>query len=97
MKEDIKREDLFVRVGEIEPASWIIEGIALNVPVGLGEPVFGNFDGELSKALFAIPAVKGVAFGAGFAVAGFYQTPDGAVVEFVTYKDGPSPWSSASA
>ena len=33
-------------------------------------------------------------FDAGFAVAGFYQTPDGAVIEFVTYKDGPSPWSS---
>lgn len=36
-------------------------------------------------------------FDAGFAVAGFYQTPDGAVVEFVTYKDGPSPWSSPNA
>ena len=32
-------------------------------------------------------------FDAGFAVAGFYQTSDGAVVEFVTYKDGPSPWA----
>ena len=32
-------------------------------------------------------------FDAGFAVAGFYKTPDGAMVEFVTYKDGPSPWS----
>ncbi len=32
-------------------------------------------------------------FDAGFAVAGFYQTHDGAVIEFVTYKDGPSPWS----
>ena len=48
----------------------IIEGVALNVPVGLGEPVFANFDGELSRALFAIPAVKGVEVGAGFAVAG---------------------------
>ncbi|MFC1915448.1 chorismate synthase [Chloroflexota bacterium] len=48
----------------------IIEGVALNVPVGLGEPIFGNLDGELAKALFAIPAVKGVEFGAGFAVAG---------------------------
>jgi hypothetical protein len=36
-------------------------------------------------------------FDAGFAVAGFYQTPDGAVVEFVTYKDGPSPWSHGRA
>jgi chorismate synthase len=54
---------------EKDSLGGIIEGIALNVPVGLGEPVFDNFDGELAKALFAIPAVKGVEFGAGFAVA----------------------------
>ncbi len=48
----------------------IIEGIARNVPAGLGEPVFDNLDGELAKALLAIPAVKGVEFGAGFSVAG---------------------------
>jgi chorismate synthase len=48
----------------------IIEGIALNVPVGLGEPVFDTLDGDLAKALLAIPAVKGVEFGAGFAAAG---------------------------
>jgi chorismate synthase len=47
----------------------IIEGIALNVPVGLGEPVFDRLDGDLAKALLAIPAVKGVEFGAGFASA----------------------------
>ena len=46
----------------------IIEGIALNVPAGLGEPVFGTLEGDLAKALFAIPAVKGVEFGAGFLV-----------------------------
>jgi len=48
----------------------IIEGIALNVPVGLGEPVFDTLDGELAKAMLAIPAVKGVEFGAGFSAAG---------------------------
>ena len=47
----------------------IIEAIALNVPGGLGEPVFGTLEGELAKALFAIPAIKGVEFGAGFGVA----------------------------
>jgi chorismate synthase len=47
----------------------IIEGIALNVPAGLGEPVFDTLEGDLAKALFAIPAVKGVEFGAGFNVA----------------------------
>ncbi len=48
----------------------IIEGIARHVPVGLGEPVFDTLDGELAKALFAIPAVKGVEFGSGFSAAG---------------------------
>jgi len=48
----------------------IIEGVALNVPAGLGEPVFDTLDGDLAKALLAIPAVKGVEFGSGFAAAG---------------------------
>jgi len=47
----------------------VVEGIALNVPVGLGEPVFDTLEGELAKALFAIPAVKGVEFGSGFEAA----------------------------
>ena len=73
---------------EKDSLGGVIEGIALNVPVGLGEPVFDNFDGELAKALFAIPAVKGVEFGAGFAVAGMkgsenndlYDIKDGKIV-----------------
>ncbi len=39
------------------------------MPVGLGEPVFDTLEGELAKALFAIPAVKGVEFGSGFSAA----------------------------
>jgi chorismate synthase len=48
----------------------IIEGIALNLPAGLGEPVFDTLEGDLSKALFAIPAIKGVEFGSGFSASG---------------------------
>ena len=48
----------------------VIEGIACNLPVGLGEPVFDTLDGELARALLAIPAVKGVEFGSGFSAAG---------------------------
>ena len=47
----------------------VVEGIALNVPSGIGEPVMDTIEGELAKAIFAIPAVKGVEFGAGFGVA----------------------------
>jgi len=46
----------------------VIEGLAVNVPAGLGEPVFESLDSELAKSLFSIPAVKGVEFGAGFGV-----------------------------
>lgn len=46
----------------------VVEGVAVNLPVGLGEPFFDTLDGELAKVLFSIPAVKGVAFGAGFGV-----------------------------
>ena len=55
---------------EGDSVGGIIEGVALNVPVGLGEPVFDTLDGDLAKALFAIPAVKGVEFGSGFSAAG---------------------------
>ena len=40
--------------------------VASNVPVGLGEPVFGKLDAELAAALMGINAVKGVEFGTGF-------------------------------
>jgi len=54
---------------EGDSVGGIIEGTALKVPAGLGEPVFGTLEGELAKALFAIPAVKGVEFGSGFSAA----------------------------
>ncbi len=45
----------------------IVECVALNIPVGVGEPLFDDLDADLAKAVFAVPAVKGVEFGAGFA------------------------------
>ena len=51
---------------EGDSVGGIIEGLAFNVPVGLGEPIFDTLEGDLAKAMFAIPAVKGVEFGSGF-------------------------------
>lgn len=65
-----KMNQLIEQVGKMgDSVGGIIEGLALNVPAGLGEPYFDTLEGELAKALFAIPAVKGVEFGAGFSVA----------------------------
>ncbi len=40
---------------------------AKNVPVGLGEPVYGKLDAEIALAMMSINASKGVEIGAGFA------------------------------
>ena len=40
--------------------------VARNMPVGLGEPVFGKLDADLAAAMVGINAVKGVEIGTGF-------------------------------
>ncbi|MEM8606303.1 MAG: chorismate synthase [Myxococcota bacterium] len=47
----------------------VAEIVARNVPAGLGEPVFDKLKADLAKALFSLPAVMGVEYGAGFRVA----------------------------
>ena len=48
----------------------VIACVVEGMPAGLGAPDFGcNVEGIFSQYLFAVPAVKGVAFGAGFALA----------------------------
>ena len=47
----------------------IVECRASSVPAGLGEPFFDSLESLISHAVFAVPAVKGIEFGAGFAAA----------------------------
>jgi len=44
----------------------IIECVAKNVPIGLGEPIFDKLDAELAKATMSINATKGFEIGSGF-------------------------------
>ena len=44
----------------------VVECAVLGAPAGLGDPMFGGMENRIAAALFGIPAVKGVEFGAGF-------------------------------
>lgn len=46
----------------------ITETAVFGLPAGLGEPWFDSMESVLSHFLFSIPGIKGVEFGAGFAV-----------------------------
>jgi chorismate synthase len=60
-----------------DSSGGVVEVVALGVPPGVGEPVFGKLDAELGRML-GIGAVKGVEVGAGFAVKDMtgYQSND---------------------
>ncbi len=52
-----------------ESLGGVVECLVLGVPEGVGEPLFDSLDGDLAKAVFTVPAVKGVEFGGGFGLA----------------------------
>ena len=47
----------------------ICEIVALNVPAGLGKPIYNKLEAELGSAILGINAVKGIEFGSGFELA----------------------------
>lgn len=47
----------------------VLETMVSGLPAGVGEPWFDTLESMLAHALFSIPAVKGVEFGDGFALA----------------------------
>ncbi len=44
----------------------LVECIVTGLPIGLGEPFFDSVESVISHAVFSIPAVKGIEYGAGF-------------------------------
>ena len=54
---------------EGDSCGGVIECVAENTPIGLGEPVIDTLEGDIAKSMFAIPAVRAIEFGAGFEAA----------------------------
>ena len=53
----------------LDSVGGVLETVVLGLEAGLGEPWFDAVESELAHLLFAVPGVKGVEFGAGFAIA----------------------------
>ena len=61
---------------EGDSVGGVVECAVIGVPAGLGDPMFGGMENRIAAAVFGIPAVKGVEFGAGFAAAGMRGSED---------------------
>ena len=56
-------------MAEGDSVGGVVECVCTNVPPGLGEPFFDSLESEIAHLAFAIPGVRGIEFGDGFAAA----------------------------
>ncbi len=70
--ENKMKNEILAAAEKGDSVGGILETAVCGLPAGVGEPWFDTLEGCLSHALFSIPAIKGVEFGAGFGFAEMY-------------------------
>lgn len=82
--------------GAGDSVGGIVEAEVRGLPAGVGDPMFGGLENRIAQIVFGIPAVKGIEFGEGFAVADLkgsenndpYGIEDGKVVPLSNHAGG---------
>jgi len=73
-------------IDEKDSIGGIIECRASGLPIGLGEPFFDSTESVLAHIVFAIPAVRGIEFGTGFAAAKMFGSEHNDAIENIEGK-----------
>lgn len=63
------KEKIALAADERDSVGGILETVIFGLPAGVGEPWFDTLESVISHGILAIPAVKGIEFGSGFAFA----------------------------
>ncbi len=63
---ELMRKEIYDAKGNGDSVGGTVECAVVGMPAGIGDPIFDGIENRISAAVFGIPAVKGIEFGAGF-------------------------------
>lgn len=85
-------EGLAKAIAAKDSVGAIIQMNVQHPPIGLGEPFWDSLESKLAHAMFSIPAVKGIEFGAGFAAAAMFGSEHN---DSIIHEDGTTATNNA--